>query len=227
MAPAAERLLLFAFSSPLASESARDSSEVVKRLNASFGSPILLAALIRGASMNATSSSVMYRWFTRATAQSFCSPTRGDFRITKSPYFASTLFSPISGTMSAIVASPAISRSHFSHPSGMPHASPRSRAYASTPHTSLNASPAPQSSLNGYVSPSCLGSIMAKAGGGVSGTVWWSVTMTSMPCVCARCIASVSVIPQSTVMSTCVPCRANFSIPNTFTPNPSSFLLGM
>ena len=144
IAPASALRVRLTDSNFFARVSASLSESVVKRRKASRASSIRLAAFTRGAIMKPISSSVIVHCSTRITRHSFCTPMRGDLRSTRSPYVASTRFSPTSGTISAMVAIPTISRSHFSHPSGT--LSRNEGSTASVAHTSFHATAAPQRS---------------------------------------------------------------------------------
>ena len=130
--------------------------------NACIGSPIREAAFIRGPIMKPISSSVIVLWFTRIFRSSCCNPGRGDFRNTTRPKYAKALFSPVRGTISETVAMPAISSSHFSHPSGISKS-----PFFKSACANLNATPHPHRSLNGYVWSFNFGFKITSAGGSV------------------------------------------------------------
>src|SRR3989344_3920783 len=135
-------------------------------------------ALIRGAIINAMVSAVTA---SAGNGNVICSNAREDrrhnnvrrpmrwvLRITIRPYFTNVRFSPTSGTMSATDAIATISKSHFSHPSGISSRFAFSDRISA--HATLNVTPAAHNVLKGYGSPSRLGSMIAYAAGGIGGT---------------------------------------------------------
>ena len=92
---------------------------------------------------------------------------------------------------------------------------------------SLNATPQPANSLNGYLLSFLLQSTTASASGISSPGSWWSVITISIPNSFAYFVSSIAVIPQSTVIIRFVPSSDNFFIAFLFRPYPSFSLFGM
>ena len=132
-----------------------------------------------------------------------------------SPYFTSNRFSSCRGTTSATspsAASPTASNRN-SRSSGVVFAPPL--ASRATSHASFKATPAPESSPNGYSLPGSRGWTSAAAAGrtGVPSSVvrisWWSVTINSSPAAFASSASSTLAIPQSTDTTTDTPFAAS------------------
>ena len=136
----------FIFDRCSASTPACTSFSVARSSNARIGSSIRDAAFNLGVIIKPTSSSVKYLWSIFILAKSFCNPGRGDLRKTFIPKYAMALFSPIRGTMSERVASPAMSSIHFSAPSFILKYSPY---FFRNPCTNLNITPAPHNIFSG------------------------------------------------------------------------------
>ena len=158
--------------------------------SARFAEPILPAAFIRGETVNATDVALTYLSPAPATSSSSFMPARERLFMLRSPALTIVRFSPVSSTTSLIV--PIAARSAKSSITAVSSSS-------SMAHASLNATPAPQSCLNGLEQSARWRSTIASARGRTSGTLWWSVITTSMPSSYARSVASAALTPLSTV----------------------------
>ena len=133
-----------------------------------------------------------------ARSMSFMTPTPTfeGFCMLLNARFMIVLFSFVTDTRSAIVASPASS-------TACRQMLPVTLCLPSLPSasTSFKATPAPHRSMKGYVLSGLLAQITQSAGGNSSLTLWWSVTITCIPRFLSSCTVSILVTPQSTVMT--------------------------
>ena len=169
MAPSSAFLFWFSSSSFFARDAAFSASVSISRLTAIPASSILLAAFSLGAILKpkpaaSISASLVCDTAHIAFIPSWHLPSRTAFTASA----ANTLFSPVSGTMSATVAIPAngIYLIAFSLPISA--------------SASFWASPAPHICRFGY-SSALLHSTSASHLGSESPGIWWSVTITRMP----------------------------------------------
>ncbi len=105
-------------------------------------------------------------------------------------------FSPVSGTISATVASATRPRERISHALNRSLTRPPSPSRNAISQASLNATPAPHRSPNGYADAASgrRGCTTTAAGGRRSPGVWWSVTINSSPSSLARSASATEVI---------------------------------
>ena len=120
-------------------------------------------------------------------------PGLGFLVITSSPKLANTLFSPITDTTSAPIATATKSVN------GIKNSRPRP-SLVSIACKSLKPTPHPHSSLKGYGQSRRLGSKTATALGSSSPGVWWSQITISTPKLLAKSTSSIDLTPQSRAM---------------------------
>ena len=116
-----------------------------------------------------------------------------------SPSEAKMRFSPLKGTISAMVAIATKSRNSEA-------------SFPISARLSFQATPVPHTRV------SCR---TAKAFGSTDGAVWWSVIITSIPCLFASATPDTEVMPQSTVMMRRVSSPARSETTVGFRPYPS------